>query len=201
MRQLKLSIDIDGVLANFGEAANEVANNIWPGRIPSGYEPTDWYWSAYLQKDEWKEIFNKIATIPGFWSGLDPYENNIIALRNFVRDARGVEVYFVTARAKSDGLPIPVQTTLWLDYFDIRPNVSNYMTVVPVKDASKKPAVMDALEITHSVDDYGPTALACNQIAGHQAFVLDRPWNRDQEYGPRVSNLAEFFTKLPPMVQ
>lgn len=192
----RISIDIDGVLSQFTGQVNAIANKLWPGKVPLDYEPPDWYWTDVFTKKDWDSVWEVIRGTENFWATSKPYERNVDDLRNFLNTSP-MDVFFVTSRAVTAGDSVGQQTFNWMSKqgLPIAGNW-NYSAIVPVPDSKKKRQVIEGLEISYSVDDLGPTVEMCNQIPGHTAFVLDRPWNRDKEYGPRVFSLKEFFDKV-----
>lgn len=195
---MKISIDLDGVVSDFTHAATRVINTIWPGRIPEGYEPTDWHWTDHMKKEDWGPVFKLIKTIDNFWETQKPYDANMTALRHFLLTEENQEVYYVTSRAQTTGRPLTLQCESWLMSNWIWPE-KNYHAVLPIKEgipAEAKKAMMEALGLEYSVDDYAPTVELCNTIPGHRAFVLDRPWNRSYTHLPRVYSLAEYFQEV-----
>jgi len=195
---VKISIDLDGVVSDFSHAAAQVINTIWPGRIPQGYEPTDWYWTEYMKKEEWGQVFKVIGATENFWEHQKPYEANMAALRSFLLTEENQEVYYVTSRAHTAGRPLTMQCESWLISNWIWPE-KNYHAVLPLKAGippEHKKAVMEALGLEFSVDDYGPTVELCATLPGHRAFVLDRPWNQEYKNLNRVYSLAEYFDEV-----
>lgn len=199
---MRISIDIDGVLAVFtgqGGLIQPIANKLWPGIMPEGYQPPDWDHTDIFVKRHWNELWKEIRSTPNFWEGASAYDRNVQDLATFLH-TEPVEVLFVTSRAATAGDPVSLQTVRWMLKNGLPvvpvpyPNQDfNYSPIVVVPNSKLKKQIMEGLEITHSVDDLGPTVQACNEIPGHTAYVLDRPWNRDKEYGPRVKDLKEFL--------
>lgn len=193
---MKIGIDLDGVLASFDGGVIKLANELLPGKIPEGYKPADWDWTDVLTKKDWDVLWDGINGTENFWQHLDPYTENILALRRFLYRNYDQEIYFVTSRATGKGRPIAVQTNIWLAEQKIHSG-GNYTSIIPVGNSKNKPLVYKALEINVSVDDYGRTVKQTNEeVPGHTAYILDRSWNRDAEYGPRVANLEEFFKEI-----
>lgn len=195
---MRISIDLDGILANFGSAVVHSANKVLGKNIPVGYEPRDWDWSEYLTKKDWDVIWADIIHTPGFWANLPAYKDNCADLRQFLFDNMGnyPEIYFITARTRTkDKEPIAVQSKRFLDKNNIF-NTGTQMVILPVDKTHKKADLMKALGIKYSIDDHGPTVDLCNNsIEGHKAYVLDRPWNKEYDL-PRVFTLGEFLNKV-----
>lgn len=196
----KISLDVDGVLSRFDEGVIRTANRLWPGKFLSGYQPPDWYWTDSLTKDEWDAIWVEIKKTPNFWSTLPAYINNVHALALFLREEKDQDIFYVTSRAKVDGYPISKQTMLWLNSLGVY-HQNNQFAILPVAEGTPAPAkvaVMAALGIEYSVDDYLPTVVACGQIPGHKAFLLDRSWNRKGRPDDVrvVHSLQEYFAEI-----
>lgn len=192
MANTKISIDLDGVLANFVYGAIKVANSLWPGKLDFKAEPTGWDFSNLLLKEELDKVFEEIRKTEKFWYKLKPYIDNIKALQTFIWTNKDVDVYFVTAREETIGKSVLEQTTDWLYAYQLWPNKLR-STVIPVKSGKIKHEVMRAVGIEYSIDDYPETVQLCNELPGHKAFLLDRPWNENFDVGPRVFSLSEYL--------
>jgi hypothetical protein len=183
---MRISVDIDGVLANFVHKVREIAD------LPGDYEPPDWDFSDVLDKDGLKKVFAVVRETHNFWRNMPVYQENLYFLRDFLCRENGHEVYFVTSRAITKGLSVSKQTEEWLYHNRIRPYL-NFQSIIAVDNAAKKREIIEALNIEVSVDDYGPTIEQCSTLPNHRAYLLDRPWNRDKDYGTRIYNLEQFF--------
>lgn len=188
----RISVDIDGVVNRFVDEVIKISNNLWPGKLPANYEPQDWYWTDVFSKKDWNDVWDVINATENFWLHSYPYCKNVDSLRDYLNSTKN-EVFFVTSRARTAGDSVTKQT---VDWFFINQVPTAYSPVVSVPNSKNKRQVIEGLEINYSVDDLGPTVEMCQSIPGHKAFVLDRPWNRDKEYGPRVFSLQEFFDKV-----
>lgn len=137
---MKLSIDIDGVLADFDRPFCTLLEDV-TGR-PCPYEDPDvWEWPAkrgFTNEEEGK-AWNTIRTHPNWWMGLPTYPDSLL---NF-NELRGVDVYFVTARSTPYAKMV---TERWL-----KANYTiDYPTVITSKD---KGLVCKALHIDAHIDD------------------------------------------------
>ena len=172
---MRICVDLDGVLANFGLAFIGKANKLFPNRFPEGYIHTDWDYPL-LSKDEFSQVWADIGECWDFWEKLPAYTENIAALKNWLNQRRG-DCYFLTSRsvARPGGHSVLLQTNTWLDSHGLlRPNAS----VIPVKSADYKMHVIAAIGADASIDDYLPTVEELHrEFRAHKAFLLARPWN------------------------
>lgn len=183
---MRISIDLDGVVANFVQRVIDITG------LPKGYEPPDWDFSDVFTKEQLKEVFKNIREINDFWKDMPEYARNVDQLKEFLGTEVGHEVYFITSRTATEGDSVSMQTEEWLMDCGICPH-RNFYAVIAVDSPSKKRPIIEALNIEVSVDDYGPTVEQCSTIPNHRAYLLDRPWNRDKNYGNRIFNLEQFF--------
>lgn len=187
---MRISIDLDGVVANFVRRVAEMTG------LSPDYQPPDWDFSDVLTKEQLSEVFKTIRTIDDFWSDLPTYPDNVQSLQEFLKQERGHEIYYLTSRISTKGNNVSDQTEEWL-FDNVQSGVlyykENFQAVIAVDSAAKKRCIIEALNIEVSVDDYGPTIEQCSTIPNHKAFLLDRPWNRDKDYGNRIFNLEQFF--------
>lgn len=189
---LKLAIDIDGVLANFTKGYAAKINELFPGTIPEGYEPQDWDWTAVLSPAAAVAAWKAIEQDETFWEYLDCYCDNAQALYAFLHEYPEVEVYYVTARARTVGKTLLAQTKLWLAQ---RGLVSENTSIIPVTSGKKKGEVYAALGINMSIDDAWSNVAASINVEGHRGndYLLDRPWNRNISYKLRIGSLRQFL--------
>jgi hypothetical protein len=188
---MKIGIDIDGVLANFGEAVITAANSLWPGKLPLDFVPDNWDYEGQLTKEEWKEVWVKIKTTEKFWMMLRPTDG-AYELRTGLDDE---EVYFITARAQTVGASPLVQSSRWLKQQRLWPRYG-YSTILTVSDSKYKKLLVQGLGLKYMLDDYAPTVKELNEIEGMHAFVLDQPWNRYATELPRVYSVAEYLVRI-----
>lgn len=184
-----ISIDIDGVLSDFTRAASEVARSVG-AYVPSGYQPSDWYWTDTLTKDDWKNIWAEIDDTPDFWVTCHPYPENVQALKSWLDANPEQRVFFITNRRETIGKNAKWQSELQLEKFGVWPR-DGRSNVITVSDPKIKAKLMQRLGIQFSIDDYAPTVELCQEIPGHHAYLLDRPWNQKAKL-PRVYSMAEF---------
>jgi len=192
-KSIRISVDIDGVISNFTSNAAAVANQMWPGKIPSEYEPSSWDFADVLTKEEWEKVWAAIKITPYFWSRQEEYLENVKALRDYLKLA-GILVYFITSRVETIGLNAEAQSTHWLKIRGLK----NYWQKDPqviVSKSENKFKLMNQHNIAMSIDDKAETVEQCNSLNGHRAFLLDRPYNRNSKE-PRVYSMAEFLEKV-----
>ncbi len=197
---MKISFDIDGVLANFTTAFWHVLKELGHPVPPLGTEPTDWGWTCWgVTPALLTKGFQVISDTPNFWTKSYPYADNVSVLRRFLYEAKGQEIFFTTSRLVTKGFPVSLQTRTWLENQLIWTSSTtywNHLTILVVEKTSSKVELYKTLNITHSIDDYGPTIMECESIPNHKAILLDRPWN--QEYNPkyRAKLFKDFFNEL-----
>lgn len=190
-----ISVDLDGVVAQFVPPFVQVINKLFPEKaLPANFQPNDWLFSEVLHEDELKQALKETFNIPYFWGTVAPYQSNLEALEKNVWDVR-FNIYYVTARAETPGDSAIELTSRWLRNHFVKPYNAQ---VVLVKDAKDKLAIMRGLGIQASIDDYLPTVVACNELPNHDAYLLDRPWNRKDRPADLkvVSNLEEYFSEI-----
>lgn len=188
---MRISIDIDGVLADFVGGAVSLANLELDMKLPRDYQPVDWDFSDAFTKTQFSALWKEIFAFPLFWYTLYPYRENLAALRDYLKETKD-DVYYVTARKETDGMSGKRQSQYWLEDHGIK----NWGSVIAVDKPEDKLALFKDLKIDSSIDDYGPTIEAVNKIPGHMGYLLSRSWNADKDYGPRVNTLQDYFRKL-----
>ncbi len=181
-----ISVDVDGVLANFTKAfAAKLALVGCP--TPPGFEPYDWEFGGSgatpAQIDAAWRLVDKAVD---FWLSEAPYAENMAALVDYLGGNR--DVYFVTSRVPSAGMTVKNQTEAWLHQH------TYYEGGVVVKPRGvSKAEIYKALGIGWSIDDYDVNVREAQGLANHEAFLLDRPWNQHATDLPRMKTLKEFL--------
>lgn len=192
-----ISIDIDGVLARFGRGFVKVVNRLYPEKnLPKDYEPSTWFYTDALTSEEMKQSWDATIATKNLWLGLAPYEANATALAKFLHDEhKNFDVYYITSRPETPGDSSLGQTAKWL----IKHDLLMYNTsLLVVKEAKEKQALLRALHIEASVDDYLPTAISSSELAGHKSFLYNRPWNVEgrPENLKVVSDLESYLNEV-----
>jgi hypothetical protein len=194
MSDKKISFDMDGVLTCFEKNVALVANERWPGKFPEGYIPQDWDYTGMFTKEEWKQVWDDIKTIPDFWFRQPAIENNIEALRKF-RETSKNPIWFITSRIPTGGVSARYQTQLWLmKYKIISYNNMETSRVIAVDRPEDKDKWIKEFGIDVSIDDLAPTVIRHNtEIPGHTAYLLRQPWNTHCTDQPTVNSVQEFL--------
>lgn len=188
---MRFGIDVDGVIASFTNAFVHTVNTIWPGRLPINYEPTDWDWgNSGLSKAELDKVYQRIHDTPNFWMYLYPYNDNVNAIARHRAEYKMDEIYYVTARRDTLGMPTMHQTQEWLRMCGIY----GLGTGVIVDYGGDKVPIFMALQCEATIDDK-LSAVVEHDRKTKGAYLLSRPWNeRERPSGLRVvHSLAEFF--------
>lgn len=187
---MKIGFDVDGVLANFGDAYSEVAREVYgKDKIPRGYVPSDWDWSDVLTKKEIGEVWKVTHEKENFWVKLDPFVNNVLPLQRFLNE-RLADVWYITARAETKGHSVAEQTQLWLEDYSLLFESRGVITVAKPKN---KRAMLEAMGLDAFIDDHGPTVEGLQDLDGCYVALLDRPWNQDAKVLHRVESVEEFL--------
>jgi uncharacterized HAD superfamily protein len=189
---VKVSLDLDGVVCDFTTYAVAAGREMFPNRFPDDYESRSaWSFNDILSDKEWKRLFAHMKGQKTFWLNLPPYQDALDALEAYMEKAGHDDLYFVTSRGSSSCATAEEQTEDWL--FD------NYLPahhLIVVTHAEDKAAIIAENGIQFSLDDLPATVRACNAIPGHSAFLLDRPYNREDTDLPRVFSVREFLEKV-----
>lgn len=191
----KVAIDCDGVLANFQVAFFKEANRIWPGRVDLDYEPSGWNDLGGLSGAEISRVWRNIVATPNWWLYAPALRENMAEFQVFLRTQRYHDVYIVTSRTPTKGMSVAKQTAIWLDQCDVEPNL-NYLGVIVADNPPDKRRIYEAAGFGYSVDDKGTTVEECDTLEGHQAFLLDAPWNQEAKVKRRIKSLSEFFSAI-----
>lgn len=194
MLEGRISLDVDGVLADFLSRFYEEANRIRPGTFPATYRKVSWAFSAdpNLSKSFINKVWRQIDEIEDFWTTLKPLGRSIQDVVRFIDANPRLDIFFVTSRRPTKGGSVACQTARWLSFF----GAYNFRTqVIAAPSGEDKAGIYAALKITHSLDD-----CAANVPVGlenHRGILFRRPWSGDgtgNEKGLEyVNTVAEYF--------
>ena len=189
---MRYGIDVDGIVCDFVSGFVREINNLWPGRLPLNYQPDSFtVWGDFTHKD-WDVIWDYVSKKPNWWLTLHPYPDNLRAIAvHRIRHPED-EIFYVTARHEVEGMPTMHQTQTWLNQCGI----GGLGTAVIVDKTSDKAAIFNALMCDANIDDKLEAVIE-HHARTNGAFLLDRPWNRNERpFGIQVvTNLGEFFKR------
>lgn len=197
---MRIAFDCDGVLTCFEKNVYLVAEELWPGKMPKGYIPTDWDYTDIFTKKEWNEVWAKIKGISDFWLRQPEMPESVQALKNF-RITNNTPIWFITSRMATGGVSARYQTQLWLLQRQLI-SIGDLEKVIAVTKPEEKEQYIKDLGIDFSIDDLGTTVERHNRIGGHtscreqhQAYLLDQPWNQECKE-PRVYSVKQFLETI-----
>lgn len=200
---MRISIDLDGVLANFTDAVVVIVNRLWPEKnLPLDFEPDNWGYVGTLTKEEFSQVWDAILATPDFWRSLRAYHENVDALRRFIRRTPGVDIFYVTSRVQTKGDTLLRQCEAWLFDHELGYGLCS-SSILPVSNPSKKVEIMDALGIEMSIDDYHKNVESTSRLAGHTTFLLNRPWNINETVPSnvaRVDSLRDYLLIVEELI-
>jgi hypothetical protein len=190
----KLAIDCDGVIADFSTAFRRHLMEVYD-HLNLTRDPTSWSWTDLGVTPEmfskaWRAWEQKVNV----WTEVPP-TGDAYTLAYAIQEGRldEAEVWFLTSRGRSAGDSVLAQTKEWV-FWNVGVDNAN---VIVVEHSSDKAAVVQALGMTHSIDDYPPTIIALNHQRHHDAYLMKRPWNEYERVAydlPAVTDMAEFIT-------
>lgn len=158
----KLTLDVDGVLANFIGKFAETARSMGHTGVPPHWTHHDDFHA--IEDDIFGEVWSEIEDDYSWWLSIEPYDDAYV----------GVPVNaYVTAR------PIPSQITrLWLNMHGF-PDARVY-TVGP---KNSKAEALRRVGADTFVDDKTKNVLEVNGMEGTDGVLLRRPWNKGKRVG------------------
>jgi hypothetical protein len=186
-------IDVDGVLANFGDAFLDKLNAKRPYeqwlRFPTPEGPTTWDWPQDIgfPADDVKAAWASIEQDPNFWAQLSPFPGTVdfmLRLKQATRE-RQIQPYFVTNRVPKIAADF---TNRWLEWHGYdSPNV------IAVK-SSVKHLIAEAVGADFIIDDYWKNF--DGMPANVRKYLVDKPWNRLYEVPEDVTRVFGGYTAL-----
>lgn len=185
---MRVFIDLDGVVCDFYSGLFRIANELWPGIVPNNYWPTDYDCTDIFNDRQWDDIWIEIKKAPDFWKRVPAIEENVIALRTWIKKD-GPEIYYITARQDTGAIPAYQQTVEWLIHHGIYPP---HAWLIVVKNPAEKSNYIEKFKIDYGIDDLPATVNVLNMISWHHCYLLNAPHNQNSNQR-RVSSVQEFL--------
>lgn len=192
---MKISINLDGVLFDFPQAFTEIVNERFPGTLKRGYAPPDWDWTDKLTPFMMGECWKLLKSKHNWWLDVPTYDENVEALRQFLikHSHENLEIYFVTSRAQSLGMPMLSQCDWALHRCGL---VRSNTSIIPVSHSKMKPFVFNAIGIDFGVDDYDQNVNDASRMCPNSVhYLLSRSWNAHSDL-PRVATFTNFLSRI-----
>ena len=180
---LRIGVDIDGVLADFLTPARQLCKELFNGRPDDSLIQTGWgFDSLGINKEEERQFWNTLDTIPNWWAGLSKMPGTSL-LPKLCNNTR---VTFITNRKDGTGLPVDVQSALWL--------ATNFGIAYPtVLLSDDKGPLAKALKLDYFIDDRPKNVEEVRVASPNTQTILYRTtYNTDYDHPNYVSNFDEF---------
>lgn len=188
-KPIKVSLDLDGVLCDFEHAAVDIVRELFVPSLPVGYRMQTWSFSEHITDAQFGIVFKELLR-RNVWNTLPAFEENVEALRQVLAFA-DIELHYITSRPPTPCGPAHVSTSIWLGRRGLP--TSNLHVV---NSPQEKAALITELGIQYSLDDYYPTVVQCNELEGHTAYLLRKPYNEEIWSVPVVDTVGEFLWEV-----
>lgn len=175
---MKIGVDVDGVLADFVTAYNEVilkhTSIIIPP--PSDSYPDVWEYdvAAGLTPEQLKTIWADIIKRPHFWGMLHALPGVPNALWKLSRLREEHDIYFITSRP---GARAKYYTEMWLAWHGF-----DKATVIITGKAKDKGLIAQGLGLDIFIEDNATNlATVMDHVPELEGYLIDKPYNRGEE--------------------
>lgn len=168
-QNMKIFLDLDGVLVNFNKAATAI--------VEVKYPPKEWWW--FRSNEEFEKV-NKGCTIE-FWQNLEWMPDGKEILEIIERYITPKNIYLLTTP-----MPNPESATgklLWIKR-ELPQYYYHTILLYPPKDLLVKPNHLLIDDKNENVDGF--------MKAGGQAILIPRLWNKNKNLNP-ISVLKTAF--------
>lgn len=181
-KRYNVGIDVDGVIANFTQAARETMKSLFGGRPDDTLVQTTWaFESLGITKEEENVFWRFVDNTPNWWLGHRAMPHTL-ALRELTTNHRCI---FITNRKDGTGMPIEVQTASWLrTHFGIDdPNV--------VISDNKGP-VAEGLNLDYFIDDRDRNVYSVVEYSPDTRTYLCSATYNQNIYPPEINIVPNF---------
>ena len=172
---MRISLDIDGCIANFVYAFCTVA---WEGFGIKAKWKEPWF---DITQDQFREVYDYMIRHDIF-KNIKPYEGAVEVVKSWV--AQGHEIVYITRRRPGKDKSLKDlhenQTKKWI--------VNNHFPVGLVVFTGNKAAYCLEHDIPILIEDYYADAVKWNKLM--LVYLVDRPWNQG-DYPHRIKSLSE----------
>lgn len=193
---MRVSFDVDGVIADFVLSFTREAykvSKLFPIDVDIYRTNEQKVWKFPWPNDFYDEVWEEIDNTYNWWMTLEPIvTTQEVAAINFL--IKEHDVYFITSRKRTLGLPACKQTSLWLESIGI--NASHAVTIATQPD--KKHQLINALDIDCHIDDKPNIIELVNNHSG--AISCVRRWEYNvgalgQEWFNNLEEYAAWITR------
>lgn len=167
---MRISLDVDGVMADFVYSFTKELNIIDPTvGVYHTHQQVEWWFDTAKENynDTWsyiKNSFNWWMTVPPLASQEDVDAINQLAEKD--------EVFFITSRTNGkQGLSAQEQTKYWLEGIGI------HRPFVIATRGSKKAQLLDSLDIDYHLDDKVSIIIDVHLKSNALSCILNQPYN------------------------
>lgn len=192
-KQIRLALDLDGVLFNFNQAFVELARKEFPFLQcpdPGMAWPTKWdYLDDFLSPQQIRHLWDIVVVKNHwFWEQLPTYSWSQQLLQSALD--KSDKLYFITSRS---GPKVQFQTEEALRQLYKSFGSIYRGAVLPVARPEDKLPLINALRCTHFVDDKPETVVwAKEQCPKTHTAIWHQPWNFTHLIDPRLVNVKDF---------
>jgi len=195
---MRIGFDCDGILANFIPAYQALTVKVAGCDL---FAPNDvnhppcWDWPQYrgYSADTMAAVWQRIATSPNFWLGLEPIWDSMNTLALCIEDLeQNHDVYFITARP---GYRAKRQTESWLKTYLPYDDDAIHPTVLL---SNNKGAAAKALKLDAYVDDNLDNVKAVLQESQQtRVYLLNKSYNQGDVSICVINNPTPFNETAP----
>jgi len=191
---IRVGWDLDGVLADFFSAFNQLLAHMYGVRLLD--KPRVWDWPQHelgLTNAQVRRAWDEVKKMPSWWTSLTKTKEIAeIPTDAFARLCHEHETYFITSRPQALHMTTQMQSASWLaTRFGLK-----CPSVIIVNNPRDKTALLSALSLDFYIDDLLSTVQEAP--ASVKAYLLDKPYNQGPLFGEgvtkfRVKSIAEYI--------
>jgi uncharacterized HAD superfamily protein len=183
-----VGVDIDGVVADFNKEFLRISRKLL-GKPEKGFKVTNFhYHKCGWTEAEANRVIKWMRHTPDFWTTLEPLDK-ISKLRKYENK---LNLFYITARFSTDGLPTNYQTEQWLRE---RLGLSEPYAIV----SEKKGDEAVALDLDYYLDDRDINCVdVADKLPSCKTYILTQPWNEKftDKRIKRVASVNEFIEDI-----
>ena len=182
---MRIGVDLDGVLYNFGDSVNRYLNHIGLGYLWKSGPTPDPFWEFYRDwgwsDSQFVDLCNDGVDAGIIFQG--PIREGARAAMMDLRDSNNEIIIITDRQFGSTPEKSHMATRHWLEFHEVP-----YDRLI---FSANKTVVKTDIFVEDKLSNYDALT-----AAGTECWLINRPWNKEDDDRNRIDSVSEFPTKV-----